>query len=96
MRGVIASLIGMLGNGATHIAVATDHVIESFRNSLWPGYKTGRESSRQDFLAQVAAGGSGRGAGDGGVALWWSLRPMTPSPPRLQPLPPLRPESRTG
>ncbi len=31
----------MLGNGATHVGVATDHVIESFRNELWPGYKTG-------------------------------------------------------
>src|ERR1700733_10590244 len=41
VRGVTASLIGMLGSGATHIAVATDHVIESFRNDLWPGYKTG-------------------------------------------------------
>src|SRR5580704_17708770 len=41
VRGVLASLLGMLGNGVTHIGVATDHVIESFRNNLWPGYKTG-------------------------------------------------------
>src|SRR5271154_1703066 len=41
VRGVLASLMGMLGNGATHMGVATDHVIESFRNDLWPGYKTG-------------------------------------------------------
>ena len=41
MRGVVASLLGMLVRGATHMAVATDHVIESFRNDLWPGYKTG-------------------------------------------------------
>src|SRR6202049_5154391 len=41
VRGVVASLMGMLGNGATHMGVATDHVIESFRNDLWPGYKTG-------------------------------------------------------
>ncbi|HYO82830.1 MAG TPA: 5'-3' exonuclease H3TH domain-containing protein [Bryobacteraceae bacterium] len=40
-RGVLASVLGMLKAGATHIAVATDHVIESFRNDLWPGYKTG-------------------------------------------------------
>jgi 5'-3' exonuclease len=39
--GVIGSIIGMLEGGATHIGVATDHVIESFRNDLWPGYKTG-------------------------------------------------------
>src|SRR5271168_5552189 len=51
VRGVTASLIGMLGNGATHIAVATDHVIESFRNDLWPGYKTG-EGIEPDLLAQ--------------------------------------------
>ena len=31
----------MFSDGATHVAVATDHVIESFRNQLWPGYKTG-------------------------------------------------------
>ena len=41
IRGVVLSLAGMLTDGATHMAVATDHVIESFRNDLWPGYKTG-------------------------------------------------------
>jgi 5'-3' exonuclease len=41
VRGVIASVLGMISGGATHLAVATDHVIESFRNDLWPGYKTG-------------------------------------------------------
>ena len=42
VRGVIGSIRGMLNRGeATHIGVATDHVIESFRNDLWPGYKTG-------------------------------------------------------
>ena len=41
VRGVLASLLGLLERGATHMAVATDHVIESFRNDLWPGYKTG-------------------------------------------------------
>lgn len=41
VRGVLFSLLGMLEAGATHVAVATDHVIESFRNQLWPGYKTG-------------------------------------------------------
>ena len=39
--GVLGSVLGMLEGGATHIGVATDHVIESFRNDLWPGYKTG-------------------------------------------------------
>lgn len=41
VRGVLRSVLGMLSDGATHVAVATDHVIESFRNALWPGYKTG-------------------------------------------------------
>ncbi len=41
VRGVVASMLGMLEEGATHVGVATDHVIESFRNTLWPGYKTG-------------------------------------------------------
>jgi 5'-3' exonuclease len=51
VRGVLASLIAMLGSGATHIGVATDHVIESFRNDLWPGYKTG-EGVEPELLAQ--------------------------------------------
>jgi 5'-3' exonuclease len=41
VRGVVGSVLGMLEDGATHLGVATDHVIESFRNDLWPGYKTG-------------------------------------------------------
>lgn len=40
-RGVIGSIFRMLNSGATHVGVATDHIIESFRNRLWPGYKTG-------------------------------------------------------
>jgi len=40
IRGVVGSVLGMMNHGATHIAVATDHVIESFRNALWRGYKT--------------------------------------------------------
>jgi len=39
--GVLQTVLQMLEQGATHIGVATDHVIESFRNDLWPGYKTG-------------------------------------------------------
>ena len=41
VRGVVGSILGMLEGGATHLGVATDHVIESFRNDLWAGYKTG-------------------------------------------------------
>jgi 5'-3' exonuclease len=51
VRGVLASVLAMIRDGATHIAVATDHVIESFRNGLWPGYKTG-EGIEPDLLAQ--------------------------------------------
>ncbi len=40
-RGVLTSVVSMLAGGVTHIGVATDHVVESFRNDLWPGYKTG-------------------------------------------------------
>jgi 5'-3' exonuclease len=41
VRGVLASMLGLVRNGATHVAIATDHIIESFRNALWPGYKDG-------------------------------------------------------
>ena len=41
VRGVVASVLGMLEGGVTHLGVAADHVIESFRNALWPGDKTG-------------------------------------------------------
>jgi len=51
VRGVLASVLGMIKGGATHVAVATDHVIESFRNGLWPGYKTG-EGIEPDLWAQ--------------------------------------------
>lgn len=39
-RGVLWTLLSMIEDGATHLGVATDHVVESFRNELWPGYKT--------------------------------------------------------
>ena len=51
VRGVLASVLGMIRGGATHIAVATDHVIESFRNGLWPDYKTS-DGVEPDLLAQ--------------------------------------------
>jgi len=51
VRGVLASVLGMINDGAKHIAVATDHVIESFRNQLWPGYKTG-EGIDPDLFSQ--------------------------------------------
>lgn len=51
VRGVLASMLSMMRDGVTHIAVATDHVIESFRNDLWAGYKTG-EGVEPDLLSQ--------------------------------------------
>jgi 5'-3' exonuclease len=51
VRGVLRSLRWMITDGVTHIAVATDHVIESFRNELWPEYKTGA-GIEPDLLAQ--------------------------------------------
>ncbi len=53
VRGVLASLLGMMTVNTTYIGVATDHVIESFRNSLWRGYKTG-EGIDPDLLAQFS------------------------------------------
>ena len=52
MRGVVSSVLQLLGEGATHVGVATDHVIESFRNDLWPGYKTG-EGVDPDLWSQA-------------------------------------------
>src|SRR5512145_2300303 len=40
VAGVLQTVLDMLEHGATHVGVATDHVIESFRNDLWAGYKT--------------------------------------------------------
>lgn len=51
VRGVVGSILGMIEGGATHVGVATDHVIESFRNELYPGYKTG-EGVAPELLAQ--------------------------------------------
>ena len=44
--GVLATLFQLVADGATHIGVATDHVIESFRNDLWAGYKSSAEIGR--------------------------------------------------
>ncbi len=49
--GVLTTVLQMIEQGATHLGVATDHVIESFRNGLWPGYKTG-EGVEPALLAQ--------------------------------------------
>jgi 5'-3' exonuclease len=51
VRGVLASVLGLIEGGATHVGVATDHVVESFRNHLYPGYKTS-EGVPAPLLAQ--------------------------------------------
>ncbi|MDP9070464.1 MAG: flap endonuclease [Actinomycetota bacterium] len=50
-RGVVGSVLGLLEEGATHVGVATDHVIESFRNQMWAGYKDGT-GVPEDLAAQ--------------------------------------------
>jgi 5'-3' exonuclease len=67
VRGVLASVLGMIKGGATHVAVATDHVIESFRNGLWPGYKTGAGIA-PDLLAQFPLLEEALSAA--GIAVW--------------------------
>jgi 5'-3' exonuclease len=51
VRGVLASVLSMIEAGATHVGVATDHVVESFRNDLYPGYKTS-EGVPEELLSQ--------------------------------------------
>jgi 5'-3' exonuclease len=67
VRGVVSSVLQLLGDGATHVGVATDHVIESFRNDLWPGYKTG-EGVDPDLWSQ--AGPLEDALGALGVLVW--------------------------
>jgi 5'-3' exonuclease len=65
--GVLQTVLQMIETGATHVGVATDHVIESFRNRLWPGYKTGAGVERA-LLAQFHPLEEALGAM--GVAIW--------------------------
>jgi 5'-3' exonuclease len=51
VRGVLGSVLQLIERGATHLGVATDHVIESYRNDLWPGYKDG-SGVEPDILSQ--------------------------------------------
>ena len=50
VRGVLNSVVTMLDEGVTHIAVATDHTVDSFRNSMYAGYKTGEGLEEELFL----------------------------------------------
>src|SRR6202795_5239812 len=51
VRGVLTSFLSMIERGATYVGVATDHVVESFRNDLYPGYKTS-EGVPPELLSQ--------------------------------------------
>src|SRR5436305_9192134 len=66
-RGVLGTVLAMLEQGATHVGVATDHVIESFRNDLWIGYKTSA-GMPPELLAQFTLLEDGLGAL--GVTVW--------------------------
>ena len=67
VTGVLNTVLEMIEKGATHLGVATDHVIESFRNPLWPGYKTG-EGIERALASQFVPLEEGLAAM--GVALW--------------------------
>ena len=67
VAGVLGTVLQMIEEGATHLGVATDHVIESFRNELWSGYKTG-EGVEPALLAQFHPLEDALGAM--GVAVW--------------------------
>ena len=68
VRGVVASMLGMVTGGATHVGVATDHVIESFRNGLWPGYKTSAGIDRR--ICSRSSRSSKRRSSPLGVVVW--------------------------
>ena len=67
VKGVLGTVRKMIEQGATHVGVATDHVIESFRNALWPGYKTS-EGVEPALLAQFHP--LEKALADMGVAVW--------------------------
>ena len=72
VRGVLRSLLGMMTVNTTHIGVATEHVIESFRNGLWSGYKTGEgiePGCTRSFPARGDADGWASRSGR-----WWSSK----------------------
>jgi len=65
--GVLHSILQMIETGTTHVGVATDHVIESFRNDMWPGYKTG---AGVDPALKAQFGPLEEGLAAMGVAVW--------------------------
>ena len=83
VRGVLRSVLSMIEKGATHLGVATDHVVESFRNELYPGYKTS-EGVPAELLSQfpiLEEALESMGVRSGRK---FTLKPMTPLPRRLR------------
>src|SRR5207245_11747736 len=80
--GVLQTLLQMIEQGATHVGVATDHVIESFRNRIWADYKTG-EGSEPALLAQFHPLEEALTALRGGV--WPVLGPAAGDAPSCSP-----------
>src|SRR5262245_43449998 len=71
VRGVLFSVLNLFEEGATHVGVATDHVIESFRNDMWPGYKT---SAGVDPVLLAQFGLLEDGLASMGVLVWPMIR----------------------
>ena len=67
VRGVLTSVLSMIEKGTTHLGVATDHVVESFRNNLYPGYKTS-EGVAPELLSQFPI--LEEALADMGVVVW--------------------------
>ena len=80
-RGVVGTCLTLLEEGATHIGVATDHVIESFRNDLWAGYKDGSGIDPDPLRPVPAGGGGARGGRVPGLGDGRAARPTTPWAP---------------
>ena len=86
VRGVLASVLSMIERGATHIGVATDHVVESFRNDLYPGYKTS-EGVAPELLSPSPYSKKRCKPWEWSSGQWSTLRRMmrSPLPPTKQP-----------
>jgi hypothetical protein len=79
VRGVLTSVLSMIEGGVTHLGVATDHVVESFRNDLYPGYKTS-EGMPPELLSQFPLLSKGCKQWEFWYGRWSSTKLMTPSP----------------
>ena len=83
-RGVLGSMLGLVADGATHVGVATDRVIESFRNDLFAGYKTGESTPPELFAQFPLVEAALEAAGFGGETLLLGRRAPCAGPACLQ------------